>query len=106
LITVLEQQLQWRDYITSLQNGSPDVKLIGQALSEAFLHIDVLIRQHQDKCRQEATGYSDVDTSGCTAVVCVVTPTHIICSNAGDSRCIIGISDNRVKPLSDDHKVT
>jgi serine/threonine protein phosphatase PrpC len=43
------------------------------------------------------------DTSGCTACVAVVTPTHIVCANAGDTRCIMACAST-VKELSFDHK--
>ncbi|GMH80649.1 hypothetical protein TL16_g08635 [Triparma laevis f. inornata] len=46
---------------------------------------------------------SKKDRSGCTAVCVVVTPTHIICANAGDSRSCYKKSSG-VVPLSDDHK--
>eukprot|EP00667_Euglena_gracilis_P011400 EG_transcript_11637 len=45
------------------------------------------------------------ESSGCTAVVALVTPTHIYCGNAGDSRCVLA-SDGRAVPLSTDHKPT
>lgn len=45
------------------------------------------------------------DNSGCTAVVALVTPTHIYCGNAGDSRCVLS-QDGKAIPLSQDHKPT
>ena len=44
-----------------------------------------------------------LDRSGCTAVVVLLTPTHIICANSGDSRAIL-CKDNKAYPLSFDHK--
>lgn len=43
---------------------------------------------------------------GCTAVVVLVSDTHIFCSNAGDSRSVLGRSSGTQTcfPLSDDHK--
>ena len=41
--------------------------------------------------------------TGCTAVVVLLTPTHIICANAGDSRSILSRGDG-VVALSEDHK--
>ena len=44
-----------------------------------------------------------LDRSGTTAVSVLLTPTHIICSNAGDSRAIL-CRDGMALPLSFDHK--
>lgn len=53
-----------------------------------------------------------LERSGSTGVVVLLTPTHIICANAGDSRAILGrkkqqkgsSNDDGVLPLSFDHK--
>jgi serine/threonine protein phosphatase PrpC len=45
----------------------------------------------------------NIDRSGSTAVVILLTPSHIICSNAGDSRAIL-CRGGKVMPLSFDHK--
>ncbi len=50
------------------------------ALTESFCSIDRNIRAHQD--------HTPADQSGCTAVICVVSPDYIMCANAGDSRCV------------------
>jgi serine/threonine protein phosphatase PrpC len=44
-----------------------------------------------------------LERSGSTGVVVLVTPTHIICANAGDSRAILS-KKNNLLPLSFDHK--
>jgi len=44
-----------------------------------------------------------LDRSGSTAVVVLLTPTHILCSNAGDSRSIL-CHAGKALPLSFDHK--
>ena len=41
---------------------------------------------------------------GCTACLCLVTKTEIICSNSGDSRAILVKKDGCVIELSHDHK--
>lgn len=43
---------------------------------------------------------------GCTAVVVLMSDSHIICANAGDSRAVLGRSTGNQMcfPLSDDHK--
>lgn len=42
-------------------------------------------------------------TVGCTAVTVLITSTHIVCANAGDSRAVL-CRDGRAMPLSQDHK--
>lgn len=34
----------------------------------------------------------------------IITPSHIICANVGDSRCVVGTSDRKAISLSEDHK--
>ena len=43
--------------------------------------------------------------AGSTANACLVTPTHFICGNAGDTRCVLFTGGAPV-PLSTDHKPT
>jgi serine/threonine protein phosphatase PrpC len=42
--------------------------------------------------------------SGTTACVVLLTPTHVLCANAGDSRAVISRLGHRAVPLSYDHK--
>ena len=44
-----------------------------------------------------------MDESGCTAVSAIITPTHIICANVGDSRCVVGTKGSTVA-MTEDHK--
>jgi serine/threonine protein phosphatase PrpC len=46
---------------------------------------------------------SPIERSGSTGVVVILTPSHIICANTGDSRAILRRS-GRILPLSFDHK--
>ena len=46
---------------------------------------------------------SGEDRSGSTAIAALVTPTHIIVANCGDSRCIL-LRGGEVVEMSDDHK--
>ena len=43
---------------------------------------------------------------GCTAVAAIVTPTHVVCANAGDSRALGALLGGRVKWVTLDHKPT
>lgn len=92
LIAKIEKNEQWKEYINS---NCENIKLLSEALQTSFLTIDVDIRSQQDCTPQ--------DQSGCTAVVCVVTPVLIMCSNAGDSRCVMS-SDSGDLAMSEDHK--
>eukprot|EP00566_Odontella_aurita_P012932 CAMPEP_0113561652 /NCGR_PEP_ID=MMETSP0015_2-20120614/20091_1 /TAXON_ID=2838 /ORGANISM="Odontella" /LENGTH=474 /DNA_ID=CAMNT_0000463463 /DNA_START=216 /DNA_END=1640 /DNA_ORIENTATION=+ /assembly_acc=CAM_ASM_000160 len=54
---------------------------------------------------ETSTNTVKLDRSGSTAVAVLLTPTHIICANAGDSRAIL-VKSGRALPLSFDHKPT
>jgi protein phosphatase 1B len=117
----------------------PGIKLLKDALSGAFLDIDLELKnlfkrriemyggnnmqmlsrgrnrnQSQDEGRDSNNTQRDssadapkprilVDRSGSTAVMVLLTPDHIICCNAGDSRAIL-CRGKRALPLSFDHK--
>lgn len=91
LIGAIEATESWRLY-----QSTGDIKHLGDALVQGFLDLDEDLRVYQDQS-------SGKDVSGCTSVTAVITPTHIVCANAGDSRCILA-TDNGVKYLSLDHK--
>ena len=46
----------------------------------------------------------DYEDSGTTAIVVVLTPTSLVCANAGDSRAVYAKNGAKVVPLSYDHK--
>jgi serine/threonine protein phosphatase PrpC len=93
IVSFIQNTPQWADYC---KGGATDIDLLGKAMTQAFENIDSEMRKHQD-----STGGHD--TSGCTAVTAMITPKYIICANAGDSRCVMGV-DGVAKPLSEDHK--
>jgi len=95
LISVIENTEEWKKYLESTDR-SPAI--LGAALSASFLQIDKMMRTFQDTTNGQ-------DCSGCTSVVCMVTPTHFVCSNAGDSRCVLGTNAGTI-PMSEDHKPT
>jgi serine/threonine protein phosphatase PrpC len=92
IVSFLEKTPQWVTYVAE---GASNPELLGQALQQAFESIDAAMREHQNGTRE--------DSSGCTACAAVITPTHIVCANAGDTRCIMSVSRG-VKELSFDHK--
>lgn len=92
LVNILQETEEWKRYVEA---GVEDVEKLGAAFAKCFITTDAHLREHQKS--------GNSDSSGCTAVCAIVTPQHIICSNAGDSRCVMGTA-GMTKPLSDDHK--
>eukprot|EP00300_Choanocystis_sp_HF-7_P036891 c52836_g1_i1.p1 GENE.c52836_g1_i1~~c52836_g1_i1.p1 ORF type:complete len:332 (-),score=71.16 c52836_g1_i1:139-1134(-) len=67
----------------------------------ALLH-DMFIRI--DNTLRTTSGFDkSTDSSGSTAVLCLITESHIILANLGDSRAVI-CTGGRAIPLSEDHK--
>jgi hypothetical protein len=60
------------------------VRAGGNALPYPLPSLDPACPPFPIRCAWQGT--VRVQRSGCTAVVCLVTPSHIICANAGDSR--------------------
>lgn len=97
------------------QADVPGVCLLRKALSETFSILDMEIRKKQNQRNDTIMTMTDHDPdrmvasrmrferSGSTVVVVMVTPSHIICANAGDSRAVLQ-RDGRALPLSFDHK--
>lgn len=93
MIECIEKTAQWQAY---LKSGANNVEMLGEALINGFEDLDAAMRVHQSLT-------SGKDTSGCTSVTAMITPRHILCANAGDSRCVLG-TNNMAKGLSEDHK--
>jgi len=72
-----------------------NLELLKQAMQEAFLEVDRLMRI--DFAPKSG------ERSGCTAIAVMVTPTHVVCANAGDSRGLLCSAGKNVD-LSLDHK--
>ena len=90
LIETLESSPVWKQYL-----ASKNPNLLGEALVDTFLKIDTKMLSGGNELRMQHCGS--------TAVVAVITPSHIVCANAGDSRCVLG-SNGDSKNLSEDHK--
>jgi serine/threonine protein phosphatase PrpC len=116
VIAYLRAEPAYEQYISSAREsaagesaGTADTdsaKLLGVALQAAFLAFDAAL---PPKLAERN------DDSGCTAIACLITPSHIVCANAGDSRgCYCsaeptvanGMDAQQAIPLSYDHKPT
>lgn len=101
------------------QSDVPGIELLRPALAETFSALDVEIRKRQNERNDNvlllsermpssypndgSNGRVRFERSGSTCVVVMITPSHIICANAGDSRAIL-CKDGKALPLSFDHK--
>jgi len=92
LVDVIEANSTWKKYVA---DECDNLQKLSTALVESFIKLDNDLRVIQEN--------NPHDQSGCTAVICMVTPHHIMCANSGDSRCVIG-TKNVAKGLSEDHK--
>jgi serine/threonine protein phosphatase PrpC len=123
LVRIFSERKAWKKYATLSQDKKRDVsgiELLRKALKGTFMALDDELRhQHiaQNEtllCKlssneSEGDGVSEtlqpfrVERSGTTIVVVLITPSHVICANAGDSRAILH-KGTGVMPLSFDHK--
>ncbi|VEU34000.1 unnamed protein product [Pseudo-nitzschia multistriata] len=122
LFSVSPRLRKYADMSASDQSSVPGIECLRPALTETFGRLDAEIRkqqnlrneqrflgQQQQQQQKEAaplsSGHSRVryERSGSTCCVVLVTPSHILCANAGDSRAILRRA-GRVLPLSFDHK--
>jgi serine/threonine protein phosphatase PrpC len=91
MIEVIESTSEWQEYLIT-----KSVETLKAALTAAFLNIDL---------RMISEGHLfPMQQCGCTSVLTLITPTHIVCANAGDSRCVLGFKKNQTKNMSEDHK--
>ena len=95
LLATLRLQPDYQTYQRQQADGR-DPTLLGAALRAAFLALDATIVLPELA--------SADDSSGCTAIVVIVTPTHLVCASAGDSRACFCGPDAGVVALSQDHK--
>jgi serine/threonine protein phosphatase PrpC len=131
-ISVLSLRPELQRYVALPKNGphsradANGVQLLKEAVTNTFLRLDELLRELHEQMQKESApstpvdvdlapfacnmskptrpvATSPMDRSGSTAVVVVLTPHHILCANAGDSRAILR-RHGRVLPLSFDHK--
>ena len=76
--------------------ASKDIDALKQCLTKAHFELDAEM--------WEMPGFNSLnDRSGCTSVTALVSDTHIIVANSGDSRSVLG-TDQKFRPMSFDHK--
>ena len=129
LTTVLQETVQWKEYEASVKatmkvsskkssskngdgeqsslqpaycNSPVQIQLLSAALVQAFVDMDSELRKIAGA------------PCGTTANCCVITPSHILCANVGDSRCVLGQNTTGTESnleskltciaLSEDHK--
>jgi len=61
-------------------NTEEQLNLLSQAMVQAYINMDEELRQDMDV----------VGVSGSTCVCTIITPSHILGANGGDSRCVLG----------------
>lgn len=93
IIKMLIETEEWQEYKSG---GFSKIDMLGRAMTTTFIKIDLALRSHQENS-------NGTDNSGCTSVTAIITPTHIVCANAGDSRCVLG-SGGKTIEMSADHK--
>jgi len=86
--------------IQELESCMDDQSPINEAsfrtwLSQAFLNLDTTVRNRSKAVTN--------DESGTTALVSVITPTHVLVANAGDSRAVLA-TGGITREMSQDHK--
>jgi len=125
-VRLFSERKAWMKYTQLSKEGQHDVtgiELLRKALRGTFMALDDELRNQQIAqnesllCKLSSKDSDDngnvqeteilqplrVERSGSTIVVVMITPSHIICANAGDSRAILH-QGKGVLPLSFDHK--
>jgi len=107
VVQMMEQKLKERveaDMAQARNSGKIDQEE-AQKLSQRMS----MLKKLENYTSVEGVTMPDMDTvgpastCGCTAVSVVLTPSHIICANVGDSRAVL-CRGATAKPLSEDHK--
>ena len=120
---IFENRKEFKEYKNLSQSDRDDVKgikLLKNACIATFLEVDAAMLRikkysrskspssvssfnEREECRKNVGNIPRVERSGSTCVIVVVTPSHILCANAGDSRACFK-RESKALPLSFDHK--
>ena len=92
ILQALEKEDLWIKYTQlSISDRAKSSALLCEMFVELYIHLD------------EALLPLELN-SGATAICSLITPTHIFAASVGDSRCILGLKDDTVIIMSEDHK--
>ena len=105
LVRIVETNENWKNYAAA-EISDDDPEVLGSVLKESLIQLDNEMKDTENKCYVK---------SGGAIVVCLVTPSHIVCANSGDCRAVLGVScspdlrdistiEAKHIPLSKDHK--
>lgn len=93
--------------VQSLRDAPMGIEIVKQMITDAFITIDREMLNEEYESRWVVTDHRNrrkrLDTSGSTCCGVFITPQHIICANAGDTRACY-YSQGKVVTLSSDHK--
>jgi len=81
----------------AMRSNSTNETNLGKCLKKAHIQVDKALRNEKPK------GYCIADFCGCTAISCIVTRSHYIVANLGDSRALL-VRSGKPVPMSVDHK--
>lgn len=91
----------------SLRDAPIGLEIVKQMMTDAFIAIDreMLNEEHESRwvMPDHRNKRKRLDNSGSTCCGVFITPQHIICANAGDTRACY-CTQGKIVPLSTDHK--
>eukprot|EP01048_Picozoa_sp_COSAG05_P020448 COSAG05_NODE_3476_length_2036_cov_229.440372_1_plen_273_part_00 len=103
LLAAIVRQAEMHGYAKGTSTDDDAAETLGRAMIQGFIECDKQIRP-------AITAPSGWWLAGTTVVSCFLTPSHIICANAGDARAVYckcttrNADDSDVVALSEDHK--
>jgi serine/threonine protein phosphatase PrpC len=93
--------------VQSLRDAPMGIEIVKQMITDAFITVDREMLNEEYESRWVVTDHRNrrkrLDTSGSTCCGVFITPQHIICANAGDTRACY-FTQGKAVPLSCDHK--
>lgn len=104
-IPTLEARDEWKDYIDIQCLDISNFNEMEIEVEKSLLVLEDVITKTCIEIDEKFLNFPD-NTSGSTGIILVVTPSHYICANVGDSRCVLGTTvygGNHID-FSTDHK--